>query len=345
MVQKNCHISWGGNMKKKTIVLIILDILILIGIFLTYGPYNYPRELFITTAMTTKEHQFLARTLFSDATINRVMTSNYVAVFNEDTNIDEIDFNNNETTVYDSIYEEQILKKDPNNDLYKIIPVSGPNYAGYITVIYDPSRVTLALSKYLGDRGQSLKVMAKNNNAKVAINASGFLDINWMGNGGTPTGNIIHNGKVYNYGYEVSGGGFIGFNDKHVLMLLRGTAEDAVNQGLQEAVEFGPFLIVNGKPAFIKGNGGWGIAPRTAIAQRKDGIVLFVTIDGRQPGYSIGIDMVELTKLLTRYKAHNAANLDGGSSTGLVVEKEIYNKPVASGAEGLRDIPNAWILK
>lgn len=331
-------------MKKKTILFIVIDIFLLIGLFLTYGPYSYLRELLITTAMTTKEHQYLARTVYSDQTISKVLQSNYVDEFEEDTNTDEIEFNDKEVTVYDSIYEEQILKKDPNNEDYKIIPVKGYNYSGYITVIYDPSKITLAFSKYLGNRGQSLKEIAKNNNAKVAINASGFLDVNWMGNGGTPTGSIIHEGKIYNYD-QPGMGGIIGFNDKNVLMLLRTSAEEALRQGIKEAVEFGPFLIVNGKPAFIKGNGGWGIAPRTAIAQRKDGIVLFVTIDGRQPGHSIGIDMVELTKLLVRYKAHNAANLDGGSSTGLIVENKIYNRPVASGTEGLRDIPNAWILK
>ena len=32
------------------------------------------------------------------------------------------------------------------------------------------------------------------------------------------------------------------------------------------------------------GDGGWGVGPRTAIGQRKDGTVLFLVIDGRQPG-------------------------------------------------------------
>ena len=54
---------------------------------------------------------------------------------------------------------------------------------------------------------------------------------------------------------------------------------DAIKAGMEDAVEFGPFLIVNGNAAEIKGNGGWGIAPRTVLAQRKDGIVLFVVID------------------------------------------------------------------
>ena len=50
-------------------------------------------------------------------------------------------------------------------------------------------------------------------------------------------------------------------------------------KGMKDAVEFGPFLIVNGKPLEIVGDP-WGRSPRVAIAQRKDGVVLFLVIDG-----------------------------------------------------------------
>ena len=112
-----------------------------------------------------------------------------------------------------------------------------------------------------------------------------------------------------------------------------------------DAVEFGPFLVVNGKSAITKGNGGGGVSSRTVIAQRKDGIVLFFIIDGRQPGYSIGISLSEMTELLTRYKAYNAANLDGGASTTLVINNKLANKPCGIGGTGERRIPNAWIVK
>lgn len=114
--------------------------------------------------------------------------------------------------------------------------------------------------------------------------------------------------------------------------------------GIRDAVEFGPFLIVNGKSSFVKGNGGWGIAPRTAIGQRKDGIVLFLIINGRIPS-SIGADMSDLTEVMENYGAVNAANMDGGSSTELVINHKIINKPVAAGKNGLRDLPTFWIVK
>ena len=111
-------------------------------------------------------------------------------------------------------------------------------------------------------------------------------------------------------------------------------------------MDFGPFLIVNGEAAFIKGNGGWGQAPRSAIAQRKDGIVLFLVMDGRDYANGIpGADMGDLTEILLRYGAYNAANLDGGQSTGLVINGEIINKQVNSYSSNLmRAIPDAWIV-
>ena len=123
------------------------------------------------------------------------------------------------------------------------------------------------------------------------------------------------------------------------------TAKEALNKGVRDAVTFGPFLIVNGKPSFIKGNGGWGTAPRSAIGQRKDGIVLFLVIDGRMIGRP-GADMVDLTEIMQNYGAYNAANLDGGTSCGLVVEGELINDPVnGNGKHKTRMIATGFIVK
>ena len=122
------------------------------------------------------------------------------------------------------------------------------------------------------------------------------------------------------------------------------TPQQAVQNGIRDAISFSPFLIVNGKAAFVKGSGGWGIAPRTAIGQRQDGIVLFLVIDGRQ-AHSIGADMVDLTEIMQRYGAYNAANVDGGSSSTLIENYELITKPTAAGKDNMRWIPNAWIVE
>ena len=334
-------------MKKWVLVFFILDILALICLFLAYGPNDKLKNLLITTAMTTKDHKYLARILYPDSEIAKVLDNNYIIEINEETNTNDIHFTEiKEQETYESVYEEQILKKDPNNDLYKLIKLEGNGYKGFLVAIYDPSRISLITSKYFGERGQVLNEMAIENDALVAINASGFLDVGEVGNGGTPTGTVIKNGEIIWRGPDTGwSGGLAGFNKDNVLVLTRKSPEQAIADGMVDAVEFGPFLIVNGKPAIMKGNGGWGVSSRTVLAQRKDGIVLFLAIDGRQPGYSLGVTLVELTQILVRYGAYNAVNFDGGASTSLNINGEIVNRPCAYTSTGERWIPNGWALK
>lgn len=333
--------------KKKAIILFgLLDILALIFLFFTYGPISYFRDLWITTSMTTMNHRYLARVLYSEKTIHQVLSENYLKEVEENTDTSQIKLGEIvETEHYESIYEEQVLKKE-GNDLYKLVPISGNGYKGYMVVVYDPSRISLATAEYLGSNGELLTNMSKRLSFAVGINAGGFADAGGVGSGGIPTGTVIQNGEVIYRGPETGWtGGLIGFTDDNVLMLTKDSPEVAIENGMRDAVEFGPFLIVNGKRAIARGNGGWGISSRTVIAQRQDGIVLFFVIDGRQPGYSIGINMVDLTNLLVRYKVYNAANLDGGASTDLVINQKLINKPCGIGGNGERRIPNAWIVK
>ncbi len=325
------------KIKKTTILLGVLDFLAIVCLFLMYGPISYFRNLWVTTAMTTKSHKYLARTFFNDDTINKIVSTNYVKS-NGETDASIIKVGEiKETDSYESIYEEQILKKDEGNDLYKIIEVTGPNYKGYMAVIYDPSRVTLATAKHFGKGGQTIDKMLENNDGILGINANGFSDGTSQNLGSIPTGNVIKDGKII--WKSGTTGNLIGFNNDNVLVLYKGTPEEAIEQGVRDAMEFGPFLIVNGQPAEVKGNGGWGIAPRSAIAQRQDGIVLFLVVDGRSSS-SIGVDMQELINIFTRYKAYNAANLDGGGSSVLYESGKAINN-----VSTLRYIPTAWILK
>lgn len=317
-----------------------------VGMFLIYGPYSWFRERWITTAMTTMSHQYLAKMLFDDDTIYEILANNKTIEPDEDTNPDLINIDDKKTTKYKSKYEKQILENVKEDELYRLVEVSGTGYNGYLVAIYDPSKVSIATTSKLGTTGQSVRVIARNNNAVVAINASGFFDPDWNSNGAIPHGTVIKNGKiVYDYEDAKVGGGFVGFNEDNKLVLGRFSAYDAINKyHLRDAIEFGPFLIVNGKASFVQGDGGWGLAPRTAIGQREDGIVLFLVIDGRGRNNSIGCGMVELTEIMQNYGAVNAANMDGGSSSGLIIKDQIINHPTAGGDNGLRNIPTAWIV-
>lgn len=334
---------------KKRLLTIILILFIVggsSGLFLLYGPWHGFRDWLITTAMTTLNHQWLATMFYSDETIAEVLGNNVVIESGEDTNTDEVEIVSNlNTTQYANEYEKAILQKDAGNDLYKVIEISGKGYTGHLVAVYDPSKISVCTTKYLGTKGQYIVDMAKENNAVVAINGGGFVDPNYNSLGGVPQGTVIKNGKIVSNRTFKKTGGIIGFTKDNKLILARMTANEAIKNGVRDAVSFGPFLIVNGKASFIKGNGGWGEAPRTAIGQRKDGIVLFLVIDGRMVGRP-GADMVDLTEIMQKYGAYNAANLDGGTSCGLVVNGQLINDPVnGNGKHKTRMIATGFIVK
>lgn len=336
--------SIKGKVLKTILVLFILGCIT--GLTLLYGPWHGFRDWLITTAMTTLSHQWMATTFYSDETIQSVLAENTVIETGETTNTEEVEIIAVlDEEVYENEYEEAILKKDEENDLYKVIDIKGEGYTGHLVAIYDPSKISVCTTKYLGTKGQYLVDMANENDAVVAINGGGFIDPNYNSLGGVPQGIVIKNGKIIsNKSYKKSGG-IIGFTEDNKLVLGKMTAQEALNKGVRDAVTFGPFLIVNGKPSFIKGNGGWGTAPRSAIGQRKDGIVLFLVIDGRMIGRP-GADMVDLTEIMQNYGAYNAANLDGGTSCGLVVEGELINDPVnGNGKHKTRMIATGFIVK
>ena len=334
---------------KKRLLTIILILFIVggsSGLFLLYGPWHGFRDWLITTAMTTLNHQWLATMFYSDETIAEVLGNNTVIESGEDTNTDEVEIVSNlNTTQYANEYEKAILQKDAGNDLYKVIEISGKGYTGHLVAVYDPSKISVCTTKYLGKKGEYIVDMAKENNAVVAINGGGFVDPNYNSLGGVPQGTVIKNGKIVSNRTFKKTGGIIGFTKDNKLILARMTANEAIKNGVRDAVSFGPFLIVNGKALFIKGNGGWGEAPRTAIGQRKDGIVLFLVIDGRMVGRP-GADMVDLTEIMQKYGAYNAANLDGGTSCGLVVNGQLINDPVnGNGKHKTRMIATGFIVK
>ena len=312
--------------KRDNIFMIILsigDVIAITVLFLLYGPYNGFRDWLVTTAMGTMNHQYLATTFYNMDRIEEILSHHSTVEPDFDTDTSLITADENE---YIDDYDREILDRN-KNDVYKIIEIDEDGYSGYLAAVYDPSKIKVTYSKNLGTSGEYLVDMAKREGAVLAINGGGFVDIEGKSNGGQALGTVISNGKIVsNYGRSYYGGGIVGFTNDNKLYLGKISANEAIAMGIRDAVEFGPFLIVNGKSSFINGNGGYGVHPRSAIAQRKDGIVLFLVIDGRSLK-SKGADMNDLVKILLRYHAYNAANLDGGNSSVMVVNDKIINHP------------------
>jgi hypothetical protein len=82
--------------------------------------------------------------------------------------------------------------------------------------------------------------------------------------------------------------------------------------------------------------------PRTAVAKLKDGKFLMVTVDGRQPGVSVGMNLSELADYLLSLGAIDAMNLDGGGSTTMFLDGRVVNTP--SDKEGERKVSDAILV-
>lgn len=330
--------------KVKIIVISALIAIYMLGcstfLFILYGPFTGFKDWLITTAMATMNHQYYCKWFYSDKLINEVLGSNYIDSGGAETDASLVD--HEEKITYENEYEREILERE-KGATYKVIRFKVNDCDAYLGVVYDPSLISVGYTKWLGRSGQYIYDMAKEQNSVLTINGGGFKDPGHNSKGADPIGVTIANGKIISNEPVAGQWGIIGFNKENTLVLRKSVgAQNLINEGIRDAVTMGPFLIVNGKPSIVKGNGGWGIAARTAIGQRKDGIVLFLVVDSNV-SRTKGATLKDLLDIMQRYGAVNASNLDGGTSSVMVENGEMINDPIDSaGRHRTRGIPTIF---
>jgi len=317
--------------KIKFIISFILFQIVFTGItapFLAYyGPFENVRNTLVTTAMTTLSHQWIAELFLSKETINKILKEQAV------TNLSQKKDAETEVTV-----------NNKNDKTIERFEVNSNKFTGYVLIVNDPTRVKVGYSEKLELEGQTTSEIAENNDAVAAINGGGFTDEAtgslWTGTGAKPTGIIMSNGdpKYNDLSSDDEQREVVAITEDGVLLVGSYSLNELIQHKAKEAVSFGPALIVDGQKAITNGDGGWGIAPRTAIGQRKDGAIILLVIDGRQTN-SIGATLKEVQDVLYEYGAHNASNLDGGSSSTMYYKGEVINSP--SDSLGERAVPSA----
>ena len=291
-----------------------------------YGPFEEVKGTIVGASWNTLNHRYIARFFLSDEAITRIIRSSFA---------------DDPTARGESL--EKIELSGEHDGTIEVYNIESRDFEGKLMVVHDPTRVIVGYSSLFPDSGETTSKIAKNNGGVAGINAGGFLDKGWTGTGGVPMGFIIHDGKVVFDQYEGRDvkQETVAFTEEGMLIVGRHTIKQLMEYGVKEGVSFGPPLIVNGKPTIKKGDGGWGIAPRTAIGQRKTGEVLLLVIDGRTLN-SLGATLREVQDVLLEYGAVNAANLDGGSSTTMYYNGKVINKP--SDKLGERLVPSAFVV-
>ncbi|RAV02048.1 phosphodiester glycosidase family protein [Paenibacillus sp. YN15] len=237
------------------------------------------------------------------------------------------------------VQPEQVKK-----ELLEVEEVEGKGaygyYKGYILHVRDPKKLRIVVPGKV-DKGEKVSAMVKRTGALAGVNGGGFADPEWKGNGFQPAGIVMSGGKIFYLDADKTTKlHVVGIDADGKMIAGKYSAEELLKMNMSEAVTFSPRFIVNGEGQIKNAADGWGVAPRTAMAQTADGTIMFAIIDGRQT-HSIGVTLYEIQQLFLERGAIIAANLDGGSSTVLVKDNQIINKP--SSEYGERYLPTAWL--
>lgn len=110
--------------------------------------------------------------------------------------------------------------------------------------------------------------------------------------------------------------------------------------GVVSALGGGPALVRSGKPVFrsledFTNDQVSQRDPRAGVGQLADGRIVLVAVDGRQPGYSVGLTSFELAQTLARLGAVTASAVDSGDSVTVAFDGQLLNRPSDPGGERL----------
>lgn len=315
------RLALNSNFYIRFIIFNIVFLLVTAPVIVLFGPFTNIKRTVVGAIMTSRHPHYITW-LFSEAQIKSILGANNGG---GDLRQDLLQFT---------------AKKD---ETLRLINISSPRFQGFLLEVPNPTRIKVATAQDLQEKGDTVSHIALNNNAVAAVNAGGFYDPNGVGTGRLPYGVIVKEGKFIiggdiNHPIEM-----VGLTKSGSLVAGKYSAQEMRNMNIAEAVTFGPPLIINGKKLITDGDGGWGVAPRTAIGQKKDGTILLLVIDGRQPGYSLGATLMDVQNILYDQGAYIAANLDGGSSTTMFYDSKVVNKPCDMLGE--RMVPTAFVVK
>lgn len=313
------------------IVLLITAIFVLITLLITMKLIcsdisEGAKELFATTILETGQMKFLAGMYLSNDEIQKLVNRNSVQAMSTEVDTSLIKANSEDKD--DKKAEEEGFDKNG----IKIEEISGNTFFAKMLIIKNPEQVFAGTTYPWSEYGMELEKLVKSNNAIAGVN--GGLYYSYGNKGGKPLGVVVSKGQIqFNKPEGYKGLYLIGFDESNILRIINLEGKSASQteriikeEKIRDAVAFQEEssdannhfvkLIVNGEERKLDGNGS-GANPRTAIGQRADGAVLLLVTDGR--GYSghLGATASDLIRVMKKYGAVNAANLDGGSSSSM----------------------------
>ena len=236
--------------------------------------------------------------------------------------------------------DDSLLVLDTENNLM-VIGVAGNQFVGKLAIVKNPEQVELIKASAFGSVGEMVESIGQRTDSLIAINGSAFVDPKGHGSGGTLNGVMLLDGQAYGTaknGYWK----LVGMkNDNRMYISNYYQTNDVSNY--KWGLEFFPALIVDGQNV-VDGTFGMGLQPRTAIGQSRNGDCMMLIIDGRQPGYSVGCTVADCSKILERYGAFQAMNLDGGSSSVMWYRGQLITRS-SSVSKRVRYVPSGLVIR
>lgn len=345
--------SPGTILFRSAVIFITVLILLLATAYsvmwiLVNGPSPTARRLFVLSVKETSAAGFLADMYLSDAEIEEILGGSGNSIEEEEMDLSLISLPNRmeeetqKTETSASTVPDSSKKPDQNvpaaaetesvvqettqtaveDDGIEVIDVEGSTYNGKLMIISDPSRVFVGVPDSYGENSSGLTVasMIEKYDCIAGTNAGGFYDPNGSGTGGIPEGIVIYEGELL-WGELYGSYSLAGIDADGILHVGLMTGQHALDLGIQYAASYGPALVINGKSAGGSYGLGGGLNPRTAIGQRADGAILLLVINGRSIG-SLGATLDDLVEIMLNHGAVNASNLDGGSSSIMIMDGE-----------------------
>jgi exopolysaccharide biosynthesis protein len=301
----------------------LLYIFVSSSILVFHGPFPAVRSYIIETLATTR-HAYLLGPL-SLFTLSNAEIEKYSVDWTRSANVASTALDRN-------------FRASSDNSPPVFYTERYPTFEAQIVLVRNPKRVHVAVTQWIGQRGETVLQLVNDHHALLGVNAGAFSDAGWRGNGGIPLGTTISYGQVVRLDPSAP---LIGITESGQLVCGTYTAAQMSAMHIQEAVSFGPILVQNGRDV---APADYSYQPRVAIGQRADGTIIFIVTSGRfvlGPN-DLGSTYRDVAKLMLKYGAVTAANLDGGSSATLVYRGQILNHP--ADVLGARLVATAWVV-
>ena len=189
-------------------------------------------------------------------------------------------------------------------------------------------RTALARGKYGRGVNDSTLDIANENSAVLAISGDYY--------GSRSQGIVLRNSMLYRETpYEdvlvmYYDGSMKTFDKTFDLNTLRTT-------GAYQIWSYGPMLLNNGKAMTTFNSTAADAKPRSAIGYYEPGHYCFVTVDGSQKNYSVGLTLPELSKVFEDLGCKTAYNLYGVQTAVMAFQGKVINQP-NSGGRSVSDI-------